>query len=302
MGKGKRNKRKRQDERRRRVQSAGAMDAPNLAGAAVHATRHAIALVTAFHASPDDLPALLDELVTDTVSQGLVANALLSRFVAPCCSELAESRGRQVTDVLDQIVADLLVDDAATDNDAWDRAVGTARIYAEILDNARSPEDLAENLADQLGAGLPTVSYLIALVQLAHQAVTARCDSLGEDVASYIREISLPAAEAHGNEIDADDVDEYIVALIDDRLAAEPQLLTRAAQTLNQEANTLDEELADEFEELGGVARLAELAGATWDDLDDDDQRLVVITLLDAVYIDPEGDTIADRLRVTWRF
>lgn len=256
--------------------------------------------MTAFHASPDDLPELLDELVTDTVSQGLVANALLSRFVAPCCSELAESRGTQVTDVLDQIVADLLVD--AADSDTRERAVGTARIYAEILDHTRSPEDLAENLADQLGASLATISYLIALVQLAHQAVATRCDSLGEDVTSYIREISLPSAEAHGNEIDADDVDEYIVALIDDRLAAEPQLLARAAKALNQTARTLDGELADEFEDLGGVDRLAELVGATWDDLDDADQRLVAITLLDAVYIDPEGDTIADRLRVAWRF
>lgn len=301
MGKGNRNKRKRQQERRRRVQSAGAVDAPNFAGAAVDSTRHAIALVTAFHASPDDLPELLDELVTDAVSQGLVANALLSRFLAPCCSELAESRGTQVADVLAQIVADLSVDEA-TDRGTWERAVGTARIYTEMLDNARSPEELAENLADQLGAGLATVSYLIALVQLAHQAVVTRCDRFSEDVASYIREVSLPPAEAHGNEIDADDVDEYIMALIDDRLATEPQLLVRAAQTLSQSADVLAEELADEFEELGGVDRLAELVGATWDDLDEDDQRLVVIALLDAVYVDPEGDTVADRLRVKWRF
>ncbi|HEX5407985.1 MAG TPA: hypothetical protein VFX16_37450 [Pseudonocardiaceae bacterium] len=160
---------------------------------------------------------------------------------------------------------------------------------------------MAEDLADQLGADLATISYLVALVQLAHQAAATRCGSAGEEVASYIRELSLSPAEAHGNDIDADDVDEYIVALIDDRLAAEPQLLTHAAQTLNQSTHALDEELADEFDELGGVDRLAELASASWDDLDEDDQRLVVITLLDAVYIDPDGDTIADRLRVTWR-
>lgn len=301
MGKGSRNKRKRQQERRQRVQSAGAVDAPNRAGAAVDSTRHAVALVTAFHASPDDLPDLLDELVTDPVSQGLVANALLSRFLAPCCSELAESRGTQVADILDQIVADLGVDDAA-DRDTWERAVGSARMYAEIFDGVRSPEEFAENLASQLGAGLTAISYLIALVQLAHQAVVTRCDEFGEDVASYIREVSLPAAEAHGNEIDADAVDEYMMALIDDRLAAEPQLLDRAAQNLSQSADALPEELADEFEELGGADRLAELAGATWDDLDEDDQRLVVIALLDAVYVDTEGDTVADRLRVNWRF
>jgi hypothetical protein len=300
MGKGNRNKRKRQDERKRRVQSTGAIDAPNFAGAAVHATRHAVALVTASHASPDDLPELLDDLVTDPVSQGLVANALLSRFVAPCCSELAASRDTPVTDVLDQIAVDLRRD-SATDRDTGQRALGTARIYAQILDNARPPEDLAEDLAAQLGAGRATVSYLVALVQLAHHAVTTRCEDAGEDVASYIQKLSLPPAEAHGNDIDADDVDEYIVALIDHRLTAEPLLLTRAAQTLSQSADTLDEELAEEFDELGGVDRLTELAGATWDDLDEDDQRLVVITLLDAVYVDPEGDTIADRLRVTWR-
>ena len=67
------------------------------------------------------------------------------------------------------------------------------------------------------------------LTQSAHKTVAARCAEIGEDVVSYLQRISLPAAEAHGNEIAADAVEDYVGALIGQRLASEPQLLTRTA-------------------------------------------------------------------------
>ena len=45
-----------------------------------------------------------------------------------------------------------------------------------------------------------------------------------------------------------------------------------------------------------------ELAGDAWDDMDAEDQRLLAITLLESVLIDPDGETVADRLSVAWRF
>ena len=36
--------------------------------------------------------------------------------------------------------------------------------------------------------------------------------------------------------------------------------------------------------------------------MDAEDQRLLAITLLKSVLIDPDGGTVADRLSVAWRF
>jgi hypothetical protein len=114
--------------------------------------------------------------------------------------------------------------------------------------------------------------------------------------------ISLPAAETHGNEIEADALEDYVDALIAERLATEPQLLTHAAEALRRSSAALPDEDAGEFRELGGSDRLAELTGDTWDDMEAEDKRLVAITLLESVLVDPEGDTVADRLSVDWRF
>jgi hypothetical protein len=130
----------------------------------------------------------------------------------------------------------------------------------------------------------------------------ARCAEIGEDVVSYLRRISLPAAETDGNEIEADAVEDYVDALITERLAAEPLLLTRAAEALRRNFAALPDGDADEFRELGGSDRLEELADETWDGMDAEDRRLVVIALLESVLVDPEGETVADRLSVAWRF
>jgi hypothetical protein len=114
--------------------------------------------------------------------------------------------------------------------------------------------------------------------------------------------VSLPAAEAHGNAIDADAVEDYVGALIGDRLAAEPLLLNVAAKALRRGTLALPDEDAGEFRELGGSDRLDELAGDAWDDMGAEDQRLLAITLLESVLIDPDGETVADRLSVAWRF
>ena len=140
-----------------------------------------------------------------------------------------------------------------------------------------------------------------ALTQIAHEMITAHCAETGEDVASYLRRVSLPAAGAHGNAIDADAAEGYVGALIGDRLGAEPLLLNVAAQALRRTLALADQD-AGEFRELGGSDRLDELAGGAWDDMDAEDQRLLAITLLESVRIDPDGETVADRLSVAWRF
>ena len=87
--------------------------------------------------------------------------------------------------------------------------------------------------------------------------------------------MSLPAAGAHGNAIDADAAGDYVGALIGDRLAAEPLLLNMAAQALRRGTLALPDRDAGEFRELGGSDRLDELAGHAWDDMDAEDQRLL---------------------------
>jgi hypothetical protein len=79
-------------------------------------------------------------------------------------------------------------------------------------------------------------------------------------VIRYLQRISLPAAEAHGNEIEADTLEDYVDALMGQRLASEPLLLARAAEALRRNTVTLSGDCAVEFQELGGNGRLQELA------------------------------------------
>ena len=152
------------------------------------------------------------------------------------------------------------------------------------------------------GPGPASGSYLIALTRIAHEMITAHCDQTGEDVASYLQRVSLPAAGAHGNAIDADAAGDYAGALTGGRLAAEPLLLLNvAAQALRRGTLALPDQDAGEFRDLGGSDRLDELAGDAWDDIDAEDQRLLAITLLESVLIDPDGETAADRLSLAWR-
>ncbi len=109
--------------------------------------------------------------------------------------------------------------------------------------------------------------------------------------------MSLPAAEAHGNAIDADAVEDYVGALIGDRLGAEPLLLNVAAQALRRGTLALPDEDAGEFRELGGSDRVDELAGDAWDDTDAEDQRLLAITLLESVAIRAREETRRVKVR-----
>jgi hypothetical protein len=302
---GKPSRRRKQQQRRRhhndRVRAAGRVPAPNFEGATVEAVRHALALVTSMHASPDDLPALLEDLVPDPVGQGLVANALLSQFIAESARFLADAFGTTVVEALGRSMLDVAVHEA-DNRDAWDRAFRTARTYAEVLDNLRAPQDVGTDLVGNLGLGLVSISYLVALTQIAHQAISTRCAEAGEDVGVYLRRVSLPAAEEHGNEIEADAVEDYVGALIDNRLSGEPRLLADVAAALRRGDVTLPDESADEFDELGGSDQLKELGGHAWDDLEFGDQRLLIITLLESVLVNPNGTTVGDRVRVVWRF
>lgn len=123
----------------------------------------------------------------------------------------------------------------------------------------------------------------------------------GESITGYLQRASLPVAEARGNEIDPDDLNEYIIALINNRLDAEPRILKHAA-ALRQGSAIVPQELADEFEYLGGTDRLEKLVGQIWDELDDDVRRLIVLTLFDTIGTNPDGATVAERVQVDWRF
>lgn len=302
MGKASRRKRQQRNSgHRERAQAAGSVPAPNFEGAAVEATRYALAMVTSVHASPEDLPGLTEDLAADRAMQGMVAYALLSQLIMENAGELAEARGTTVADALNY-ATECLTAAELDDNSAMAQALGTVHAYLEVLNGARQPETVVADLDANLGQRQAGPGYVIALSQIAHATIAARCTETGEDVASYLQQISLPAAAAHGNEIEAEALEDYIDALISARLATEPLLLTHAAQALRSGSATLPEEDADEFRELGGSARLAELADDNWDDLDPEDQRLVVLALLEYIMVDPEGDTVADRLEITWRF
>jgi hypothetical protein len=302
MGKASRRKqRQRADGHRDRVRAAASVPAPNFEGAAVEAARHAIAMVTSAHASPEDLPDLIGDLAADRARQRLVAYALVSELIMESARELADERHITVMAAIDSATADLL---AGEDEDmtALGRALGTVRTYAEVLDALRPPETVAADLDANLGERHAAASYLIALTRIAHGTVAARCAETGEDVVRYLQRISLPAAEAHGNEIDADAVENYVGALIDQRLADEPLLLTRTAEAFSGGTATLPDDCAVEFQELGGSSRLQELASQAWDDMDADDQRLLVLALIDSVFVDPDGETVAERVHTSWRF
>lgn len=301
MGKASRRKqRQRADGHRDRVRAAASVPAPNFEGAAVEAARHAIAMVTSAHASPEDLPGLIGDLAADRARQRLVAYALVSELVMESARELADARHITVIAAIDSATADLLVDEDE-DMTALGRALGTVRNYAEVLDALRPPETVTADLDANLGERHTAASYLIALTRIAHETVAARCAETGENVVRYLQRISLPAAEAHGNEIDADAVEDYVGALIDQRLADEPLLLTRTAEALRRGTATLPDDCAVEFRGLGGSGRLQELAGQAWDDMDADDQRLLVLALIDSVFVDPDGETVAERVHTSWR-
>ena len=302
MGKASRRKRQqRSSSHRDRPHAAAAgVPAPDFDGTAVQAIRDAVAMLTSAHASPQDLPGLAEELAADRGRQGLVACALVSRFITQSARELAGARGMTVPAVLQGITAGLQTGDAEQ-HTAWNRALASVRTYAEVLDDLRPPGTVTADLDASLGPGPASGSYLIALTRIAHEMITAHCDQTGEDVASYLQRVSLPAAGAHGNAIDADAAGDYAGALIGDRLAAGPLLLNVSAQVLRRGTPALPEADAGEFRELGGSDRLHELAGDAWDDMDAEDQRLLAITLLESVLIDPDGETVADRLSVAWR-
>ena len=95
MGKASRRKRQQRSSSHedRTHPAAAEVPAPNFDGTAVQAIRDALAMVTSVHASPQDLPGLAEELAADRGRQGLVAYALVSRFITESARELADARG-----------------------------------------------------------------------------------------------------------------------------------------------------------------------------------------------------------------
>jgi hypothetical protein len=302
MGKASRRKRQQRSSSHgdRPHPAAAGVPAPNFDGTAVQAIRDALAMLTSAHASPQDLPGLAEELAADQRRQGLAACALVSRFITQSARELAGARGMTVPAVLQGITAGLQTGDAEH-HTALDRALASVRDYADVLDDPRPPGTVTADLDASPGPGPASGSYLIALTRIAHEMITAHCDQTGEDVASYLQRVSLPAAGAHGNAIDADTAEDYAGALTGDRLAAGPRLPNVAAQASRRGTLALPDQDAGGFRDLGGSDRLDELAGDARDDMDAEDQRLLAITLPESVLIDPDGETGAGRLSLAWR-
>jgi hypothetical protein len=299
MGKASRRKHQsRNGGHHRRVLVTGSVPAPDFEAALIDAARLGLAMITSVHASPEDLARLIEDL--DRPRQAVVAYALVSQFITESAREIAEARGLSVVAAINQATGDLYVE-ATMNRPALDRALTTVRIYAGVLDGVASTEAVVPDLDVNTRQRQAALSYLGALAQIAHDVIVARCVELDEDVATYLQRVSLTAAEAHSCEIDADAVEDYVDALIAERLANEPMLLTRAAEALRGGSITLSDEDIDEFCELGGSDRLAELTDVSWDDLDAEDKQLVIVVLIDCVLVASEGDTVADRVRVTWR-
>ena len=136
MGKASRRKRQQRSSSHgdRMHPAAAEVPAPNFDGTAVQAIRDALAMVTSVHASPQDLPGLAEELAADRGRQGLVAYALVSRFITESARELADARGMTVPAVLEGITAGLETGDAEH-HTALNRALASVRDYAEALDD-----------------------------------------------------------------------------------------------------------------------------------------------------------------------
>jgi hypothetical protein len=255
----------------------------------IEAARLGLALITSVHASPEDLPGLIEHL--DRPRQGVVAYALVSQFITESAREIADVRGLSLVAAVNEAAEGLCAGETVN-RPALDRALATVRIYAGVLDGVGSTEMLVPDLDINIRQRQAALSYLIALAQIAHQVTVARCIELGEDVVAYLQQISLPAAEAHGCEIDADALEDYVDALIAERLAGEPLLLTRAAEALSSGSTTLSDEDISEFCELGGNDRLAELTDVSLAER--------VIALIDCILVASEGDTVSNRASVTW--
>ncbi len=139
MGRASRRKRQqRSSSHGDRTHAAARVPVPNFEGTAVQAIRDALAMVTSVHASPQDLPGLAEELAADRGRQGLVACALVSRFITESARELADARGMTVPAVLEGITAGLETGDAEH-RAALNRALASVRDYAEVLDDLRPP-------------------------------------------------------------------------------------------------------------------------------------------------------------------
>ena len=195
MGKASRRKRQqRSSSHRDRTHPAAAeVPAPNFDGTAVQAIRDALAMVTSAHASPQDLPGLAEELAADRGRQGLVACALVSRFITDSARELADARGMTVPAVLEGITAGLETGDAEH-HAALDRALASVRGYADALDDLRPPGTVTADLDASLGPGPASRRYLIALTQIAHEMITAHCAETGRHDALCIHATSMSAS------------------------------------------------------------------------------------------------------------
>ncbi|MGQ7297919.1 hypothetical protein [Quadrisphaera sp. KR29] len=278
----------------RRAQATGRRPAPNAARTREVARQRATALLTAVH---DGDPALITAALSDVRSpQAWVTTvaALLHHHVVRPCAELGELFGTSAAEELAGVLAGA--------PELWDGEARAARDLAVAAVATADGDFGPDAVADQLVASTPAddLHLLVDLALLAGACTQARAEAEGQDWQDDVQRHAHGEACGCHNEIDADVVEDHVEACLAARLSADPDLLRSAASRLRRKGS-LPRAVAEEFADLGGTARLEALAGTDFHDLDDDDARLVVLALLDAVMINPDGATVAERVELRWR-
>jgi hypothetical protein len=257
------------------------------------ATGRAVALVTA-SAGQLDIADLLLDLDGSPEAQALTGLALLMDVVAPTLADLADAWSCDLREACDEVLP-------AGQSAPATAALSRVHVLIDVLEGDAPPDQLGADVQGNVVPGPHLLLWLSALTVVTVGLVEARCDEYEEPVTEYLASIGLPNAAACHTDIDADVTEDYVMALLEARLESRKGLLTEVAAALSARPNELDDELLEEFDDLGGAERLAQLDGLRLDDLDPDDLRLVILALLDRIEVSPDGQTVSDRLAVSWR-
>lgn len=137
-----------------------------------------------------------------------------------------------------------------------------------------------------------------------------------DDDADWEWEVEAEVAAAEGKDeadrdrerihaaIDADVLDGYVSDLVLGRLESEPGLVARAIAAVDAHGLPNDY-LAGELEDLESdpdvLRDVLRASRETWDSLDPDASRLLVIYLIDRVVIGPSGQPVEQQVTIDWR-
>ncbi len=110
------------------------------------------------------------------------------------------------------------------------------------------------------------------------------------------------------NELDADELEEledYVVGQILDRIEAEPAFLARSIAVLDESdvEPEVDEEIAELESDPELLQDMLRISRITWDEPGPDVVRLLLLYTVDRVAVRPDlGPSVADRVTIHWRY